>query len=169
MATTATKLYNIQNKSIHMAMGAAGYPYNSNKEMWLPLLVKIVGKRKITGLSSLSLGERSQLIKHFKAQGHDVFSPWIPKGFWYWKKGDKDKATSFGRPLAVAEDKESLLKKIGAILADQRLPWSYTDGIARKRFGIDKTEWLTPEQLKKVMQMMIIYQRRQEKKTTKGA
>lgn len=160
MTTTAEKIYRIQNRSIHKAMSSTGYPYNNNKDVWIPLLQEIAGKRKITGLSSLNLGERQELIKYFNGQGHDVFSPFIPKGSWFWKKGDKDKTATSGRPIAVAEDKQSYLKKIGAILADMKLPWSYTDSIAKNRFGIEKTEWLQEDQLKKVMQMLIIYQRR---------
>lgn len=167
MQTTADKIYGIQNRSIHKAMSEAGYPYNNNKDMWLPLLQEMADKRKVTGLSNLTLGERSKLIKHFRDQGMDLFSPGIPKQLWFWKKGDKKAAAvTSDRPIAVGDDKQASLSKIHAILADMGLPWSYVDSIAKSRFKVDKTEWLTAEQFKKVMQMLIIYQRRKKKEVS---
>jgi phage gp16-like protein len=39
-------------------------------------------------------------------------------------------------------DRAAQLGKIGALLTDMTLPWSYADGIAKAMFGVQKAEWL---------------------------
>lgn len=57
-------------------------------------------------------------------------------------------------------EKQAMLSKIGAILADQNMPWSYADRVAKKMFGVDRLRWCTPQQTWKVLQALIIYQNR---------
>jgi phage gp16-like protein len=51
-------------------------------------------------------------------------------------------------PIRVAPEKVGLLSKIGALLADQKKPWSYAHAIARNNFKKDRVEWLPVEQMR---------------------
>lgn len=66
------------------------------------------------------------------------------------------------RPAPRA-DKVQYLAKITALLTEYGLPQSYADGIAKKAFGIDFVHWLEVWQLKKVVQMLAVYDRRKQK------
>lgn len=167
MTTKASAIYNQQNKAIHKALRDVGMPYKDNIEE-LSALFADIAKRKVKGLSSLTLGERHKVIKHFKQRGVKVFNPAIGRHLWNWKKGNPDKVseginTGFepGRPLSVPVVKRPLLSKIGAILADMKLPWSYADSIANQMHGIRFVEWCSPAQLHNIVAAMVINQRRQ--------
>lgn len=70
----------------------------------------------------------------------------------------------------LPENKRHTMKKIDAILQDLKLDRAYADGIAKRRFQVDKVHWLEPQKLRKVMQMLIYHQKRlQAKKMNKGA
>jgi phage gp16-like protein len=60
--------------------------------------------------------------------------------------------------------KRELMRKLEAIILDMNLSWAYVDGIAKKRFQVDKAQWLDPEPLRKLLQMMIIHQKRTQRK-----
>jgi phage gp16-like protein len=58
--------------------------------------------------------------------------------------------------------KADTVRKIEAIILDMGLSWAYVDSIAKKRFGVDAVQWLEYEDLRKVLQMMIIHQKRRK-------
>jgi len=58
-------------------------------------------------------------------------------------------------------EKKRMLSKIGAILAELKLPWSYADGIANQMFGIEKVLWCYPDRIYKVLQALIMHQKKQ--------
>lgn len=64
---------------------------------------------------------------------------------------------------APRADKAKYLAKITAFLTEYGLPQSYADGMAKKAFGIDFVHWLEVWQLKKVVQMLAVYDRRKQK------
>ncbi len=64
------------------------------------------------------------------------------------------------RRKSVSRDKKALMSKLDAILADMKLPMTYADGIARRRFDVDVVQWCDAGQLYKVVQMMAVYQKR---------
>ena len=66
------------------------------------------------------------------------------------------------RPAPKA-DKAQYLAKITALLTEYGLPQSYADGIAKKAFGVNFVHWLEVWQLKKVVQMLAVYDRRKKK------
>ena len=55
------------------------------------------------------------------------------------------------------------MAKITALLTEYGLPQSYADSMAKKSFGIDFVHWLEVWQLKKVIQMLAVYDRRKQK------
>lgn len=72
-------------------------------------------------------------------------------------------AKASGMQFKPAEDRAPYLAKIGNLLSDLGLPWSYVDGMAKKMFGVNFVRWLKPGQLQKVMVALIYYQKRKEK------
>ena len=64
---------------------------------------------------------------------------------------------------APKADKAQYLAKITALLTEYGLPQSYADGIAKKAFGVNFVHWLEVWQLKKVVQMLAVYDRRKQK------
>ncbi len=156
----ANIIYGKQNKSLHKAFSSSGMPYSANRVWWQPVLKEAAG-RQVTGLSDMTLGERHALIQIFQRKGLSLHNPRIFKGLWNWKKGDPVVVVaSAERPLEVPGEKQPMVDKIGAILAEQKKPWSYADGIAKKRFKVQVVEWLRVDDLEKVMQMLITYNRR---------
>lgn len=71
-------------------------------------------------------------------------------------------AAKSGMDTAPAESRKRLVWKIGAILAEMGLPWSYADGIASQMFGVMKVRWLEPGQLHKVVAALMVHKKRKE-------
>lgn len=81
------------------------------------------------------------------------------------EKGFEPKATKFKhqRRAKPAEHKELYLRKITALLTEHQLPQSYADSIAKRSFNVDFVHWLQVWQLKKVIQMLEVYNRRKKR------
>ncbi len=62
----------------------------------------------------------------------------------------------------LLKEKQPMLSKIGAILADLDMPWPYADKVAKKMFGVDRLRWCTTDQTRKVLQALIIFQNRKK-------
>lgn len=77
------------------------------------------------------------------------------------KQGVVFTSTKFkeNRPTPRA-DKAKYLAKITALLTNQGKPQKYADAMAKKAFGIEFVNWLEPWQLKKIIQMLAVYERR---------
>lgn len=86
------------------------------------------------------------------------------------QRGFKIKGKSDGKPHNINSDgMPKMMKKVEALLADQKLPWSYADGIAKQMFGIDRCSWLTePEQVKAVVAALYARQKKQRTKPEGG-
>ena len=67
---------------------------------------------------------RRAVLDHLKSRG------WQPRG-----------AARAGK-RAHNTDREPMLTKIEALLADQSLPWSYADAIAQQMYRIERVAWL---------------------------
>ncbi|HEH9717252.1 TPA: regulatory protein GemA [Pasteurella multocida] len=67
------------------------------------------------------------------------------------------------RRAKPAEHKELYLRKITALLTEHQLPQSYADSIAKRSFKVDFVHWLDVWQLKKVIQMLEVYNRKQQR------
>lgn len=55
------------------------------------------------------------------------------------------------------------LRKIEALLTDNRLSWAYADGIANRMFKIARVAFCAPEQLGKIIAALVIQARRRGK------
>lgn len=164
---TAKGLYDKQNKLLHKAMIAMCMPYMDNKMFWRATWSQEF-KREVKGMSDLNLGERSRVLNGFSLKGMKIFTPFVPRNWKEWKKGDPEPKDGIGkRPMHVPKGKLPMINKLRRILEAFNLEWDYADGIARKRFGVEFVEWCQPADLHKVVQMMAVYQNR-HKKTDKG-
>ncbi|MDX9785471.1 MAG: DUF1018 domain-containing protein [Desulfobacterales bacterium] len=164
MQTTGA-IYGAQNKIFHRGCQFAGMPYQERKDDWIGLFREIAGRERIDSFADLTLGERAEVITHLQKRGVKLFNPRVPAADRDWQKGDGDRpVASTKRPLEVPGHKRGLVSKIGAILADKKLPWKYADAIAKKRFGVDTVEWCDTKALLKIVQMLAVYQKRQARR-----
>ncbi|MGK0706495.1 gp16 family protein [Yokenella regensburgei] len=69
--------------------------------------------------------------------------------------------SSRGRRPRVAAGRKAMLSKIEAMLAEANRPWAYLDGVIERMLGEKKpVEWLNDDQVRKLMQMLIVDARR---------
>lgn len=62
-----------------------------------------------------------------------------------------------GRRPRVATGRKAMLGKIEAMLAEADRPWGYLDGMVERMLGEKKpVEWLNDDQVRKLMQMLIV-------------
>lgn len=102
------------------------------------ILERVTGKRSA---GEMTLAELDAVINELRRLG------WRPQG----KRGNAP------RPSA---DKRAMMGKIGAILRDLDLHWNYAHGMAKKMVNKESLAFCTPDELKKVMQALIIHQKR---------
>lgn len=104
------------------------------------------GLQQITGKAScreMNIAELLKVLQAMQAKGFKVRSRFKEK-----------------RP-SPRKDKAQYLAKITALLCNQGKPQKYADRIAKQAFGVDFVHWLEPWQLKKVIQMLAVYEKRQ--------
>jgi len=109
-------------------------------------MIENIGGAASGSSKDLTAKGRRAVIDHLKSLG---FKP------------EHKSAKKSGMHIPPAADRQPQLSKIGALLADMDLPWSYADAIAKKMFGIERVRWLYSGQLQKVITSLIVYQRRQ--------
>lgn len=95
----------------------------------------------------LTPGQFDALLQRLEAAGFEV-------------RRSHRSARRSGMHRTVGRDRQACVDKIGAILADMELPWGYADGMARNMFGVDMLRFCNAEQTHKVMQALIVFQRR---------
>lgn len=69
-----------------------------------------------------------------------------------------------GRRPSVARSRSALLKKVEAQLADAGRPWSYAKSMAKHMFNRECVDWLTTEELTKLMQALVYDAKRRAKR-----
>ncbi|MEH3413906.1 regulatory protein GemA [Phytobacter diazotrophicus] len=80
------------------------------------------------------------------------------------EQGFPRQSAKHGRPPNVARSRKSMLAKIGALLADANRPWNYAEKMCEHMFKVKRIEWLTSEQLTKLMQALAIDASRRKKR-----
>lgn len=60
-------------------------------------------------------------------------------------------AAKAGKKPSVGRGRQALVGKVEALLAEAKRPWDYADAMAKRMFGVDKTDWLDAEQLVKLV------------------
>lgn len=56
-----------------------------------------------------------------------------------------------GRPARQGMDKEALIRKVEALLADAKRPWGYANAMAKRMFQVDMVQWLDADQLHRLV------------------
>lgn len=55
----------------------------------------------------------------------------------------------------VVPEATGYIDKIEALLAEAKRPWSYAGSIAKRMYHVEKFEWLTPDQVRGVMVVLM--------------
>ncbi|MFA1023262.1 gp16 family protein [Klebsiella pneumoniae] len=71
-----------------------------------------------------------------------------------------------GKRPNVARSRKTMLSKVEALLADAKRPWNYAEKMCDHMFQVKRVEWLTTEQLTKLMQALAIDAKRRKKRET---
>lgn len=108
------------------------------------VLVRVTGK---DSCKKMSLAELKKVVMDMKRLG---FTP---------KQTDQAKQ-EHGRKPTTTEDRQALLSKVEAILADKGLHWNYAHAIGKNMFGAEFAHWLPADKLYKVVQALSVYQAR---------
>ncbi|MDX8389171.1 MAG: regulatory protein GemA [Mariprofundaceae bacterium] len=124
---------------IHIAAKALGL----DRDTYEDILYAVCKVRSSAKLDSTG---RFKLLKHFESIG--------------WKSKPVRK---YGRKPSVTADKTALNNKLEALLADNKLPWSYADAMAKRMFKVDKIIWLSATQLHKLVAALQISANRKKK------
>ncbi len=125
---------------IHVAKKALGLDDDTYRDMLWTVA-------RVRSAKDLDAAGRAKVLDHLKGRG---FKPIV-------KRGNRP-----GRPHNInSEDRGPLLSKIEALLADAGRSWAYVNkGIVQKRFHVDRIEFCTPEQLRKIVGMLMYDARR---------
>ncbi|ACA32315.1 protein of unknown function DUF1018 [Histophilus somni 2336] len=107
-----------------------------DEETYRTFLMNAVNK---TSCKAMSNTELNQVLDLMAQRGAKVWS-----NFW-------------GNRPSPAKAKKPYLAKITALLAKHNLTPQYADAIGKKAFGIEFIDWLAVWQLKKVIQMLSVY------------
>lgn len=130
--TTAPDLRKRELAQIHIAKSQLGMEDETYRAMlWAVARVKSAANLDWTG--------RKRVLEHMKACGA--------------KLGGK-------RPPRAAPDRAALVGKIGAQLADMALPWQYAHSMSSHMFKVEKVEWCSPEQLRKIVAALAYKQKK---------
>ncbi len=113
-------------------------------DLYRSMLERVTGKRSA---AKLSIKELVSMVEEMKSKG--------------WQATTKP---TYGRKPVVCPDGRALLRKIEALLADDKKPWSYAEGIAKRMFGVEKLEWCNAEQLRAIVVALIKAAERRDEK-----
>lgn len=123
----AEQLRKAELAQIHIAKVQLGL----DDDAYRAILVKVTGK---TSSKDLTWQGRKALLDHFKKIGFKV----------------KAKAASRPAPV-VAKDRQALIGKIEAQLAEAGKPWIYADAMAKRICKVDRIEWCDATHLTKII------------------
>lgn len=113
---------------IHIAKAQLGL----DDDTYRALLARVAGVRSAKELSPRQIGA---MLAEFERLG------WQPKP-----------AKTFGRKVPKpAPERQKLIGKIEAFLAEANRPWTYADGMALRMFKVERVEWCDSEQLRSLI------------------
>lgn len=118
-----------QLAQIHIAKSDLGL----DDDTYRALLQDVAG---VDSAARLNAKQRAAVLERFESKG--------------WKN-KKHK----GKPRTVSADKAPLISKIGALLADMKLPWSYADGIAKQMYKVERVGWCKQNQLRAIIAALV--------------
>lgn len=121
--TTQDTVRRSQLAQIHIAKSDLGLDDDTYRAM----LMDIAG---VDSSAKLTAKQRKAVLERFESKG--------------WKNKKH-------RAPEVTAEKAPYIRKIGALLADMKLPWSYAHGISKQMFKKQRVQWCEAEQLRAVV------------------
>jgi phage gp16-like protein len=132
---------------IHAGKKALGL----DDETYRALLERVTGMRSSADMTT---AQRNDVLQEFARLGLRNDAQAEKKRRW---PGQPDAALMKSRPM---------LRKVGALLADSKRPWSYAHALAKRMHEVDKVEWLNDNQLRTLVSAMQIDANRRRKPAT---
>lgn len=129
-----------QLAQIHIAKSDMGL----DDDTYRALLMDVSG---VDSAAKLNAKQRAAVLERFESKG--------------WKNKKRK-----GKPRTASDDKVPLISKIGALLADMKLPWSYADGIAKQMYKVDNLGWCKQNQLRGIITALVRNQEKLQKQAT---
>lgn len=87
---------------------------------------------RVKSSADLDYAGRAKVLAHLASRG--------------WKKPTAPNVTQLKKPL---------ISKIGALLADMKLPWAYAEGIAKQMYKRTKLEWCNTDELRSIVAALV--------------
>jgi phage gp16-like protein len=126
---------------IHIAKSQLGMDDDTYRQMLWTVA-------RVNSSKDLDEGGRRRVLEHMRAIGF---------------KGKQPGGNSYpGRPHNIETNPQ--LKKIEAVLADARRPWSYADSLAKRMFHVDRIAFCNPDQLQRIIAALSYDQKRRAKR-----
>lgn len=119
-----------QIAQIHIARADLGLDEETYRS-----IIRMMSNGRTDSSAQLDYAERNKLLDHFKARG--------------WKN------TKTAMPKAAKHSNQDMIRKVGALLADMKLPWSYADGVAKRMFNRNRVQWCEAEELRAVIAALV--------------
>lgn len=102
----------------------------------------------VDSAADLDAAGRQKVLDHMRQTG--------------WQKRPRKRVAEHpGVPQNI--DRDEMIQKIGAQLADMNLPWSYADAIAKRQTGIERLSWVRDrDHLKGIIAALYVEQEKRE-------
>jgi phage gp16-like protein len=157
--SAAIASYEKRAKRERQLIGIARRQLGIDDDAHAALVAEITGGRTRTTLGC-SADQRQAVLDRYQGAG--------------WKTRRPKRAGPANRPPEDALSRDAMLRKIHALLADQRLPWSYAETILRRQRGLSNTvacplRMITAEQARGVIAALHKRAKRQASDPGKGA
>ena len=104
--------------------------------------------------AELDDAERQTVIKHLESRGGVTTAA-----------QRRSAKSDHGKKPFVSAEKQGLVDKIGALLADGARPWNYARSMAKRMFKVDQLEWATAAQLHSLVAALEYDKRRRAKRS----
>lgn len=121
---------NNQIAQIHIARAQLGLDEETYRS-----IIRMMSNGRTDSSAELDYAERNKLLDHFRARG--------------WKN------SKTATPKAAKKTNQPLVNKVGALLADMKLPWSYAHGIAKRMYNRERVQWCEAEELRSVIAALV--------------
>lgn len=137
--TTQDALRRSQLAQIHIARKDLGL----DEDTYRAMLMDVAG---VASSADLTAKGRRDVLARFESKG--------------WKNKKH-------RAPEVTAEKAPYIRKIGALLADMKLSWSYANGIAKQMFKKQRVQWCEAEQLRAVVAALAKEQTKRRENATR--
>jgi len=128
--------------AIHVAKKQLGL----DEETYRTMLFTVTRKRSA---GALDHAERQAVIEHLRRRGFVRIDP------------RPAPPADHGKKPAVPAERQALVNKIEALLADAARPWNYVRAMASRMFGL-QLEWCSADQLRRLIAALEYDRRRRE-------